>query len=143
MQQYAQFFLEHWFLSALFIIIVALIIFTEMRMSKSGGNRVKPKQAINMINRDNAVVVDIRSAEQYKKGHIVGAKNVEANDLEQTANKLQKYKKKPIILVCPSGVQSPKLGEKLKTKGFENVHILAGGLKAWRDESLPLAKKGD
>ncbi len=93
-----------------------------------------------MINHEDAVLIDVRSAEDYAKGHIVNARNIPLDQLESRVKELEKAKRKPLIVHCERGNRSRRAEAILKGKGFEKVYGLAGGIEAWRQAGLPLEK---
>jgi rhodanese-related sulfurtransferase len=140
-QQIFQFIAHHWVLVSLFFIILLAIIVYEIINAKAGGKRISPQQAVLLMNHQHAVVVDLRSSEVFKKGHIIDALNIPAADLLKDQAKIEKHKEKPIVLVCAMGQQAPKVAEQLKKQGFHHVTVLNGGLQAWQSASLPLVKE--
>jgi thiosulfate/3-mercaptopyruvate sulfurtransferase len=114
-----------------------LAIFTELRRKATGMLAVQPTDAVKLINND-AVVLDMRSAESYARGHIVGARNVPIDELEGHLEKLERYKNKPVVAVCDAGITSSKGVSKLRNSGFESVYNLKGGMNAWGQAGLPV-----
>lgn len=96
--------------------------------------------AVQLINREKAVVVDVCSAEEFAAGHVVGAKNVPLDELETRLPGVVKNKALPVILVCASGMRSSRAVAIAKKLGYEQAQSLGGGLKAWKDANLPLEK---
>lgn len=114
-----------------------LVIFTELRRKATGMLAVQPGDAVKLINND-AVVVDVRSAEAFSRGHIVNAKSVPFDELEGHIEKLANFKSKPIVAVCDAGITSNKAANKLRHSGFESVYNLKGGMAAWNQAGLPV-----
>lgn len=96
--------------------------------------------AVQLINREKAVVVDVRSAEEFAAGHVVGAKNVPLDELESRLPGMVKNKALPVILFCASGARSSRAVAIAKKLGYEQVQSLGGGLKAWKEANLPVEK---
>lgn len=140
MQQFTQFVLSHWMLWTLFVIILALLAFYELRNQVGGVRKIQPKDLVQLMNKENAVVIDIRAKDTFKDGHIIGSQNILANDLSEKSNKLQKFKNKSLVFVCNNGQQSLKSAIQVRRQGFEQVFCLQGGITAWRNASLPLTK---
>lgn len=139
MSQLLQFMLHHWILfSALFIIIVLLA--AEETRGRLNSLNISPLEATQLINRDQAVIVDIRDSNTYSAGHIINAINIPHPELDNNMAKLEKFNSKTVIVVCAMGQSASSAATKLKNKGFEKVRILAGGISAWRDAGLPLTK---
>jgi len=141
MPQAIEFFRNHPVLIMAFIGIVAGLAWTFIAGRTKGVTRLGPVQATQLINADDAVVLDVRSDGEFRQGHIINAVNVPESQLASKANDLDKYKSRAVITVCRTGQISAKAGAALKQLGFEQVHTLAGGLVAWEGASLPLSKK--
>ena len=105
-----------------------------------GAGALSTNDAVLLINRQKAVVVDVCGVDEFKAGHVAGAKNVPLDELEGKLAGLVKNKATPVILVCASGARSKRAVAIAKKLGFENAHSLAGGLAAWRSPSLPVEK---
>lgn len=138
MSQFMQFVLNHWILWSALVVILVMIAINELTMSKQQGKSVSPQGAVGMMNHDDAVVIDIRNQDAFREGHIIESLSVSAKQLEE--KKMNKYKSKPIILVCANGIHSTQLAPKLKHAGFSNVIALKGGINAWKEAQLPLVK---
>lgn len=138
MEQLSQFVIHHWELCAALVAILLLILINELISQKKAILSLSTQSAVEKINRDDATVFDIRNQELFSAGHIINAIRVSSNDFDQP--RLQKYKAKPIIIVCAKGIEAQALGNKLKSQGFINTMVLAGGLAAWQAAGLPLIK---
>ncbi len=114
-----------------------LVIFTELRRKASGMLAVVPTEAVKLINND-AVVLDLRSAESFSRGHIAGARNVPMDELDGHMEKLAKFRNKPVVAVCDAGITSSKAVNSLRNSGFESVYNLKGGMSAWGQAGLPV-----
>ena len=134
--QLQEFVLHHWELWLALFAVLSLLLINEHLTKKQGPQALSTAAAIDAINHQDAAVVDLREAEVFQKGHVVGSKSLPGEPLD----KLEKYKEKPLILVCARGLQSSALAVKLRKQGFTNVMILAGGITAWKTANLPLAK---
>ena len=125
------------------LISVALVsgslLFLPLIQSAAGGG-LSAAQVVHMINRDKAVVVDVCEAEEFAAGHVVGAKNLPLNQLEDKLGGLVKNKTLPLILVCQSGARSARALAIATKLGYEQAQSLSGGLGAWRSANLPLEK---
>ncbi|HKY01338.1 MAG TPA: rhodanese-like domain-containing protein [Burkholderiales bacterium] len=126
----------HWV--GLALISGGMLVWPALR--RGGGSSVSSLNATLMMNKQDAVVVDVRDPEAYAAGHILNARNIPLKDLQARAEELQKYKKKPVILVCEKGMRSGAGATLLKKLGYEGALSLEGGLAAWRDAGLPTAK---
>lgn len=117
----------------------AMLLWPLLRLGV-GGARVNTLQATQMMNRENALVLDVREPEHYAAGHILGARNLPLAQLEQRAGEFDKYKSKPVIVICDTGSVSTRAVGLLKGRGFSNVVNLAGGFRAWLLGGLPVEK---
>jgi rhodanese-related sulfurtransferase len=113
----------------------------EFAAQKRGNLKLSPLQLVQLMNRNNAVVIDIRQAPLFAEGHIIDAISMPAEDIENKLKKIEKYKSKPVVLTCLTGNESPRTAAVLAKNGFENIHVLNGGIRAWRDADMPLVKE--
>jgi rhodanese-related sulfurtransferase len=117
----------------------AMLLWPYVRRG-SGGPWVSTLQATQMINREDALVLDVREPTEFDNGHLLGAKNMPLGSVEARAGELDKHKAKPVIVVCGDGNRASKAASILREKGFANVVNLAGGLPAWQQAGLPVVK---
>lgn len=141
MQTFLDFVLRHWDLWLVFAILLILAIRLETSSKIAGVSLLSPSEVTRYINHENAIVLDIREAEQFKQGHILGAIHILPTESEKELKKLQKHKNKPIIISCSDGAKSPRFGAALRKDSFSNIFALKGGISAWQKDNLPLAKK--
>ena len=133
-----KFFIDNWFLFAAAIASGGLLLWPMISRS-AGGARVTAAQAVQLINREKAVLIDVSEPAEYAAGHVAGAKSVPLGGLE-SSNDLPKNKALPVVVVCPTGARAARAAGILKKLGFENPRVLAGGLAAWREANLPVEK---
>ena len=138
MQQLIEFAMNHWVLVLSFVLVSALLIHNLLQGNKGS---LDPIGATDLINHQEAVVLDVRPAADYQKGHIINAVNIPSNGFANQINSLNKYKDRPIIVSCRSGSQSQAACQQLRKAGFEKVFNLRGGVLAWQSASLPLTRK--
>jgi rhodanese-related sulfurtransferase len=138
--RFAEFFQNHPQLILGFLALAGGLIWTLLAGRSPGVVRVNPNDATRLINSEDAVVLDVRADAEYRNGHIINAINVPRAQLDTQLDALEKYKSRPIITVCSNGQDSARVGVALKKKGFDQVHILTGGLQTWETANLPLAK---
>jgi rhodanese-related sulfurtransferase len=138
MQQLIEFTMNHWVLVLSFVLVGSLLIYNLLQGSKGS---LDPSGATDLINHQDAVVLDVRPAADYQKGHIINAINVPSNGFASQLNSLNKYKDRPIIISCRSGSQSQAACQQLRKAGFEKVFNLRGGILAWQSASLPVTRK--
>jgi rhodanese-related sulfurtransferase len=117
----------------------AMLVWPYLRRA-TGGPWVTPAQATLLINRDDALIVDVREPSEYGGGHVLGAKNVPLARVQTAGADLAKRKDKPVIVYCEVGNRSTSAAAALRKHGFTRVFNLAGGMKAWRDAGLPVEK---
>lgn len=139
MDSFFQFISQHWALSVAFVVILLTVLAYEYYCLQKEGKAISTAQAIEQINHFSAVVVDLRNAEVFKKGHIIDAIRATANDFDTP--KMQAFKDRPIILVCTRGIESQALAPKLHKQGFAKVMTLANGMTSWQTAKLPMVKK--
>lgn len=139
MQDIILFMQQHWTLSLGLIVVLVLLILLEFIKQQHGAKNLTPAQATQLINRENAQVIDVRDADAYLKSHIIGAISLPLKDVEEKYKKIEKFKNQPIIIACGTGAESQRAATLLTQKGF-NVQILGGGLRAWREADLPVVK---
>lgn len=137
MQQYLEFVSNHTLLVGGLVFTFFLLLFTELRRKALGVTSVEPQDAVKLINND-AVVIDLRSAEAFTRGHIVHAKNIPFDELAARGELLEKYKSKPIVAVCDAGTTAGKAVQLLQKSGVKDVYSLRGGIAAWTQANLPL-----
>jgi rhodanese-related sulfurtransferase len=104
-----------------------------------GGAKVSAADAVRMINRERAVLIDVSEPAEYAAGHVAGSRSVPLSNL-QASNDLPKNKTLPLVVVCSNGSRAVRAVATLKSLGFENTRVLAGGLAAWREANLPVEK---
>lgn len=122
-------------------LFVALLVALFVLESRRGGKKVSPQDAVGMINRDEAVVVDIRDRKDFNEGRLTGAINIPLNSLKSRASELKKHGEKQIIIVDKMGQHSAMAVKMLNGEGFQNVTRLNGGVAEWKGSNLPLVKK--
>ena len=134
-----KFFIDNWFLFVTAAASGALLIWPLLNKGGSGGGKVSASAAVQLINREKAVLIDVSEPAEYAAGHAVGAKSVPLASLEGS-NDLPKNKALPLVVLCPTGSRASRAVATLKKLGFENSRALAGGLAAWREANLPVEK---
>ncbi|MBS9403402.1 rhodanese-like domain-containing protein [Halomonas sp. TRM85114] len=130
---------NHPLLVGAFLLVLTAWIAYEIR--SSGASGVTSSQATQLINREDAIVVDIREAGDFKAGHIAGARNLPQSRLDTRLSELDKFKDKPVIVVCKHGQSSGAALAKLVKAGFERAVKLKGGMSQWQADGLPVVRK--
>ncbi len=127
------------------IMLIALVVTSGIALiwpllAGPGANAVNPGEATLLINRDDAHVIDVREAEEFSKGHLPDARHIPLSKLSERIGEIEKFKDKPVIVCCASGMRSSRACGQLGKFGFTNVHNLAGGIDAWIGAGYPVKK---
>ena len=134
-----KFLLDTWYLFLAAAISGGLLLWPLLNKGAGGSSKVSTNDAVNLINREKAVLIDVSEPAEYAAGHAAGSRSVPFGSLE-ASNDLPKNKALPLVVVCPTGARAGKAVATLKKLGFENARALAGGLEAWRAANLPVEK---
>jgi rhodanese-related sulfurtransferase len=128
------------------VLIAALVISGGLllwpTLSRRGRSGLSAAEATQLINRRNAVVVDLRPAADYAGGHLPQARHVEFGELQAKVGQITKNKGMPVLLVCQTGLQSHKAVRIAQDAGYSEVHVLQGGVNAWQQAGMPVVKQG-
>jgi rhodanese-related sulfurtransferase len=135
---FLNFLLDQWVLVLAAITSGGLLAWPLISRGTQGG-KVNPTEAVRLINREKAMLIDVSEPAEYAAAHAAGSRSVPLGGLQNSAN-LPKNKALPLVVVCPSGVRAVRAVATLRKLGFENARALAGGLAAWREANLPLEK---
>ena len=130
--------MANWMLILVALISGGMLLAPMLRGGTGGG--VTPNQAVQLINREKAVVVDVCEPAEYQAGHVGGARNIPLDQLQDKLPAAVKNKATPLVLVCASGVRSGRAVAIARKLGYENAQSLTGGLKRWRDADLPIER---
>jgi rhodanese-related sulfurtransferase len=143
MQEFLVFLQKSPFNIALFAVAVitgGMLVWPWIMRLGHPGKSVSPLQAVQLINRRDALVIDVREANEYKSGHIGGSRHIPQGQLEGRLKELDRFKAKPVILVCATGNRSGAASALLQKSGFTEAYNLQGGIAAWTQASMPLEK---
>jgi len=132
------FLIENWFLLVAAIVSGGMLLW-PLLVSGSQGAAVGTAEAVQLINREKGVLIDVSEPEEFAKAHAVGARNIPFGQIEGHKS-LPSNKALPLVLVCPTGARAGRAAGMLRKLGYEKARVLAGGLKAWRDANLPVEK---
>ena len=138
MELFFQFVSYQWYWFGLLALLLGAL---AMHESRKAGPQLTPQQLSMKVNNEDAVVVDVRPDKEYRAGHIVDAVNIPLSKLGQRVTELDKYKEKPVVVVCKMGQHSGDASKTLMEAGFEQVVRLGGGIAEWKAQSLPLVQK--
>jgi rhodanese-related sulfurtransferase len=141
MDQVLEFAGNHLLLVGGFLAVLALLIWTEVARGLQGIQELSPALAVKWINDPDAVVVDISPAAEFRKGHIVNARNLQASKLANPDAEVAKLKGKKLLLVCKSGQSATAAAASLKKLGAGEVAVLKGGMAQWRSDQFPVTTK--
>jgi rhodanese-related sulfurtransferase len=136
----SQFIGNHPLLSLAFFGISVALIGNELSRFTRGYKSISPAELTRLINREDALVVDVSPLNDYEKGHIVGSKHVVLSQFDPESKLLAKIKDLPVAIVCRTGMQAGGAAKRLVKAGFKNVFMLEGGVAAWQSAELPLTK---
>ena len=139
MDRLLEYFSNHPFLAGGAVLMTIVVLGYEMRRRGEGAVAVGPAEAIRLMN-GGAVLVDVRPANQFKDGHIEGARSVPGDQIADGARAVEKYAGKRLVLYCDSGSIAGAAARTLMRAGIKDVSTLRGGLAAWRQENLPVVK---
>ena len=141
MDKYIQFLTDHYMLSGAWLAVAGILIYSFFSARLRGFSAIHPAMATQLINRENALILDVREDNEYREGHIVNSLHIPVGYLGDRMKELEKYKDRPIIVGCRSGQRSSQACAMLKKQGFDAVYNLNGGIMAWKNDNLPLTKK--
>lgn len=126
---------EQWTLVLALLVVLTMLFMHE---SRKAGPAVTPQQAINLVNSHDGVFLDIRDGKDFKQGHIVGALHIPLAQLGTRVSELEKYKEKPIIVVCKMGQTASGATKQLRAAGFDRAQKMTGGMMEWTTLKLPV-----
>ena len=132
---------EQWILFIALVLIIFMLIHSHFGDHIAGFKSIQPNDAVRLMN-DGAFILDVRSIDEFRSGHLTGAKNLPLSDLAQKIETLSSHKADATIVYCESGMRSSRACGQLVKAGFTNIQNLSGGVSAWRAANLPLAKYG-
>lgn len=131
-------------LENLFFVIAAVtsgVMLLWPVITRSSVKEIDSREAVKLINYEDAVVLDVRDDSEYAEGHLPNSKHIPSADMETRWHELEKFKEKPVVVIYQSGVRSQQASTVLKKNGFTQIHNLMGGIDAWRRASLPIVKR--
>jgi rhodanese-related sulfurtransferase len=131
-----QFLIENWTLVALAAVSGGLLVWPTLARGTQGG-AISAQEAVRLINREKAVVIDVCEKDEFAAGHVAGARSIPLSALDGSKD-LPSNKALPLVVVCASGARATRAASQLRKAGHENARALGGGLKAWREASLPV-----
>jgi len=139
MAQLAEFITNHLVLSVLFIVVLSLLINNFVTDFRQGGASIEASEATRLMNRENAIMLDIRNKSEFSDGHILNATNIPFSEFDNRTSDLEKLRNQPVIICCKTGTTASLAASALNKLGFEKSYRLKGGIEGWKQASLPLA----
>ena len=133
-----KFILDNWMLIAIAVSSGFFLLLPVVQGATASG--ISPTEAVQCMNREKGVVVDVCSPAEFAESHIKGAVNVPLDELEARLPQVVKNKTTPVIMVCAAGARSLRGQAVAQKLGYDKVHSLHGGLKAWKEANLPVVK---
>jgi rhodanese-related sulfurtransferase len=130
---------DNMYLVGIAVVSGAMLLWPVVRRGAGAGG-MSPPQATLLINREDALVIDVREPAEFGKGHIINSRNVPMSQFEARAADLERYKKKPVIVTCEQGNRAGNAASMLRKRGFERVFTLLGGVSGWQQAGLPVEK---
>ena len=127
----------HWILAAF---VSGGMLLWPLARRGAGGPWVSTLEATQLMNREDALVIDVRSQAEYEKGHIIGARHVLPSQVEPGHKLLANATEKPVVIVCAAGMNASAIAARLVKAGFRNAGVLDGGVGAWQAAGLPLVR---
>lgn len=132
-----EFALNHYLLVSSFFVLWAVFFSME---SRRGGATVSAQRATHLVNREDALIVDLRDSDDYRQGHIAGSINIPLAQLADRLAELGSDKTRTLVLVCKQGLHAGAAGRQLRQQGFAKVVRMQGGLQGWRNDNMPVVK---
>ena len=137
MALFLEFLAQQWILVAALLAALGMLVYHE---SRKAGPSLSPQQAINLVNAEQGVFLDLREGGDFKQGHIADALHIPAGKLADRMGELDKFRERPIVLVCKMGQQAGVAGKQLRGAGFPKVYKMAGGMLEWGNLQLPTVR---
>ncbi|MFN3987178.1 MAG: rhodanese-like domain-containing protein [Rhodocyclaceae bacterium] len=135
-----EFLQQNWHWAALAAVSGGWLL-VDMIRARGDNSQLSPVEATMLINREDAVVIDVRAQGEYEQGHIPNARHFPLSDLERRVPELEKLKARPLILCCASGTRSGSALATLRKAGLEKVFNLRGGMLEWEKAGQPISRK--
>ena len=141
MDQLTEFVSNNFVLFIALAVIIILLLRAEIKRATRGFREISPTEAVQQMNHENALLLDVREDSEMVSGSIAGSRHIAMSVLKQRINELSEFSERPVIAYCKTGLRSTQACELLRKANFNHVSSLKGGLEAWRNANLPLKKK--
>ncbi len=135
-----EFVINHWDLFLALAIIILMMFSGTLGSHLRGYKPITALEAVQLLNHDHAVLIDVREDNEFKDGHIIDARHIPLGKLGDHMEELEQFRNQPIVVSCRSGHRSASACARLRKNGFETVYNLKGGIMAWQSAGLPLQK---
>ncbi len=132
---------NHPLLTGALIAVIALILYTEFQRLTRKFRALPPAEAVRVMNREEALVLDVREDNEMSGGRIPNARHIPVGVLKKRLNEIERYKESPVVVYCRSGARSAVAASQLVAAGFTDVTNLSGGIEAWKAANMPVKKK--
>jgi rhodanese-related sulfurtransferase len=139
--QISEFAVNHPYLVMAFAVLLALVFFNEMKIATQRFASLTPAAAVQLMNKEDVVVLDVRESSETVGGKIAKAIQIPVGAVAKRVGELEKFKDKTLLVYCKSGARAGIACKELSKNGFDKVYSLNGGLLAWQDAHLPVSKK--
>jgi rhodanese-related sulfurtransferase len=139
--QISEFAVNHLYLVAAFVVLLALVVFNEVKIATQRFASLTPANAVQLMNNEDVVVLDVREASETAAGKIAKAVQIPVSAVKTRIAELDKHKGKTLLVYCKTGARSAAACKELSQNGFDKIYSLNGGLLAWQEAHLPISKK--
>ena len=139
--QIFEFATNHPFLVLAFVVLLALVFFNEFKIATQRFASLSPAGAVQLMNKEDVVVLDVREPSETAAGKISKAIQIPVGALKTRIGELEKHKDKTVLVYCKTGARAGAACKELGRNGFQNVYTLSGGMAAWQEAHLPISKK--
>ena len=136
--QYIEFATNHWMLATAFVAVIYFLLQDIIETSLRKYKTISPMLTVAKLNSGNPIIIDVRDAGEFKKGHLADAIHIPLSSLESSMKKIELYKTDEVIVVCHTGMRSTSACDKLIKAGFENLYSMTGGMQSWEENKLPV-----
>lgn len=134
-----EFLQANWQWAALAAVSGGWLLFDMIR-SQGDKTLVSPVEATLLINREDAVLIDVRDQGEFTQGHLPNARHIPLSEVAQRTGELEKFKSRPLIVYCASGARSATAIATLRKAGFDKLYNLRGGIYEWEKAGQPVSR---
>ena len=130
-----QFLIDNWLLVVIALFSGGMLLWPILK--GTGRNGLSPNQVVQLMNREKAILVDVREPSEFSASHLVGSRNVPLGELAKRLPEVAKNKALPLVLVCAKGARANQALGQVQKMGYQQAHVLQGGMAAWKEANLP------